>query len=207
MSDFDELRFSFRDATAEQRLAILRSESLRRLPIIQGFAELLRRALEQPVSDQKQEEMKEWISNVILSAQSLRDAIDVLTSMQAQAERGRPELQPYASLLDAIRDTAQRLALPLAEAVDDPEKIHIHNQYPLVLLDEPKYHREISLTLIGSGYAVDLLSFIENRMFRVEHQIEVSTLDEVSIVINQWLVEQKTVDEMQMLYPLPEKGG
>jgi hypothetical protein len=207
MSDFDELRFSFRDASAEQRLAILRSETFRRLPIILGFAELLRRAFEQPVSDQKHEEMKEWISKVIFSTQSLRDLIDVLTSMQDEVERGRPELQSYESLIDAIRDTAQKLALPLAEAVDDPEKILIHSQYPLVLLDEPKYHREISFTLLGLGYAVDLLSFVENRMFRVEHQIVLSTLDEVSTVINQWLVEQRTLDEMQMLYPLPKNGG
>jgi hypothetical protein len=207
MSDFDEFRFSFRDTSAEQKLAILRSESFRRLSVVQGFAEVLRRAFEQPLTDQQPEELKEWISNVVVSAQSLRDLIDVLTSLQNRGERGRPELRPYENLVDAIRETAQKLTLPLAEAIDDPTRIFVHNQYPLVLLDEPKYHREVSCALVKSGYSVELLSFVENRMFQVEHQVLSSTLDDVSKVIHQWLVEQRTLDEMQNLYPLSKNGG
>ncbi len=160
MSDFDEFRFSFRHASAEQKLAILRSESFRRLSVVQGFAELLRRAFEQPITDQQSEAIKEWLSKVVVSAQSLRDLIDALTSLQIRGEHGRPELRPYETLVDAIRGTAQKLTLPLAEAIDDPTRIFIHHQYPLVLLDEPKYHREISFALVKSGYSVELLSFV-----------------------------------------------
>jgi hypothetical protein len=44
-------------------------------------------------------------------------------------------------------------------------------------------------------------------MFQVEHQIAPQTLDDVAIVINLWLVEQRTLSEMQMIYPTHKNGG
>src|SRR5688572_9003252 len=188
MSDFDALRFSFRDNSAEEKLAILRSASLHGLPILRGFTELVSRALEQPNALEKSEDVAGMLSKVIDTASDLRELIEALSSPENREERGRAELRPYECLLEAIRDTAQKLALPLVEAIDDSRRIFVHSQYPLVLLDEPKHHRELSFSLIKSGYSVDLLSFVDNRMFQVEHQIFLSTLNDVAIVINQWLV-------------------
>ena len=115
MSNFDEFRFSFRESSAEQRLVILRSESHRYLPIIQGYAELLRRELEQLETSEKTAELKNWLSKVIDSAQTTRDLIDALTVPQSLEGRGLPELRPYESLLEAVRETAQKLSLPLIE--------------------------------------------------------------------------------------------
>ena len=207
MSDFDVLRFSFRDNSAEEKLAILHSASLQGLPIVRGFTELVSRALEQPNALDKSEDIVGMLSKVINAASDLRDLIEVLSSPENREERGRAELRPYECLLDAIRDTAQKLALPLAEAIDNSKRIFVQSQYPLVLLDEPMHHRELSFSIIKSGYSVDLLSFVENRMFQVEHQISLSTLNEVAVVINQWLLEQRTLHEMQRIYPLPNSGG
>jgi hypothetical protein len=207
MSKFDEFRFSFRDRTAEQKLQILRSESLRELAVIQGHAELLRRSFEQSKTDEKSDDPDEWISRVICSAQVMRELLDALTLSKNREGLGLPELQPYESLVEAVRDRAQILALPLAAAIDDPSRIFIHSQFPLVLLDEPKYHREISFALVNSGYSVELLSFVENRTFQIEYQVFVSTLDEVTTVINQWLLDQRTADEMRKVYPLQTNGG
>jgi hypothetical protein len=207
MSNFDEFRFSFRDSSAEQRLVILRSESHRYLPIILGYAELLRREFEQLEASEKSDELKNWLSKVIDSAQITRDLIDALTVPQSLEGRGLPELRPYESLLEAIRETAQKLSLPLAKAIDDTASILIHSQYPLVLLGEPKRHREIRFALVKSGYSVELLSLAENRMFQVEYQVSLSTLNDVAIVINQWLLEQRTASEIQKAYPLSKDGG
>lgn len=196
MSNFDEYRFSFRDRPAEQKLQILRSESFRELAMIQGYAELLRRSFEQTETIENPDEIKDWVSRVVASTKTLRELIEAVTSSQGHNEHGLPELQPHESLLDAIREKAQKLALPLAEVIDDESKIFIHSLYPLVLLDEPKYHREISFALRKSEYSVELLTYSENRVFQIEYQVSPQTLDDVAIVINLWLVEQRTLSEM-----------
>ena len=207
MSDFDALRFSFRDSSTEEKLAVLRSASLQGLPVIRGFTEVVSRALEQPEPLEQSEDIAGMLSKVIDTASDLRDLIEVLSFPNNHEEHGRPELRTYECLLDAIRDIAQKLALPLADAIDDPSRIFIHSQYPLVLLDEPRYRREVNFSLVRSGYSVELLSFVENRRFQVEHAISLSALNDVAIVINQWLLEQKTLGDMQMLYPLPSNGS
>jgi hypothetical protein len=110
MSNFDEYRFSFRNKPAEQKLQILRSESFRELAVIQGFAELLYRASEQVETNEKSDEIKDWISRVLASTKTLQELIEAVTSSQNHNERGLPELQPYESLIDAIREKAQKLA-------------------------------------------------------------------------------------------------
>jgi hypothetical protein len=206
MSRYDEFRFSFRDSSAEEKLQILRSESFRTLPIIQGFSELLRRALEKSETVEKPDELNEWILKIRNSSQTLHDLIDVMTSSQNQ-ERGIPELRPYDNLLDAVRDTAQKSTLSLAKAIDDTSRIFVYSGYPLVLRDEPKFHRQIYFHLANSKYVVELLSWIDNRMFQSDLQVSFSTLDDVAIVINQWLLEKRTLDEMQALYPSSKKSG
>jgi hypothetical protein len=207
MSNFDAFRFSFRDKPAEQKLQILRAESLRELTVIQGYAELLRHAFEQSETNGELDEGRDWVSKIVESAKTVRELIDAVTSFQNQNEHGLSELQAYESLVDAIREKAQRLALPLAEAIDDGSKIFIHSHYPLVLADEPKRHRQIHFALTKSGYSVELLSLSESHMFRVEYQVFSLTLDDVAIVINQWLLEQIALSEIQKRYPPNENGG
>jgi len=202
MSNFDEFRFSFGNNPAEQKLQILRHEFLGKSAVIRGYAEILRRAFEQPETVQNPDEMKDSISKIIDSEQYIRDLIDALTISQSREKYGISELRPYDNLLDAIRETAKKLALPLAEAIDNGVKIFIVGQYPLVLRDEPRYHRQTSFSLVKSNYLVELDTFVENRMFQVEHEIFLSTLDDVAVVINQWLLEQRTLTQMQEAYPL-----
>ncbi|MEP7135604.1 MAG: hypothetical protein ABI904_11795 [Chloroflexota bacterium] len=208
MTEFDELRFSFQEITAEQKLMSLRSEALQRLIIIHGFASLLHQALEQnKVSEtNKPDEYKEWVSKILDYTQSLKVLLDAITSPQYREGVGLPELSPYDNLLDAVHDTAQKSNLLLAEALSDETKIIVHSKYPLVLMDEPKFHREIRFHLANSKYVVTLLSWIDNRMFQEEHVISLSTLDDVAIVINRWLLEQRTLKQMQDAYPVPKSS-
>ena len=207
MSDFDVFRFLFRDSSAERKLAVLRMESLIKLSAIRGYAELLHRFLETPETSKNPDELKDWAFRVSEMAQFVHDLTDALTASQNREGRGLPELRPYDSLLDAIRDVAQKLSLPLAEALDDTSRIFIHDQYPLVLLDEPRYHREIVFELDKSSYSVELLTFGQSRMFEVESQMLLSNLEDVATVIDQWLLEQRTANEIQRIYPSPEDGS
>ena len=207
MSNFDEFRFSFRRRPAEQKLQILRSESLREWAVVKGYAELLRRAFEQSETIENPDEIKDWVSKIVESTKTMWELIDAVTSFQNQNEHGVSELQAYESLVDAVHEKAQKLALPLAEAIHDDSKIFIHSQYPLVLLDEPKYHRQISFALVKSSYSVELWSFSESRMFQVECQVFPRTLDDVAIIVNQWLLEQRTLSEIQKVYPPNQNGG
>ncbi|NOK64033.1 MAG: hypothetical protein GFH27_549409n7 [Chloroflexi bacterium AL-W] len=204
MSDFDVFRFSFRDSSAERKLAVLRMDSLIKLSAIRGYAELLHRFLEKPETCENPDELKEWASRVSEMAQFVHDLTDALTASQNREGRGLPELRPYDSLLDAIRDISQKLSLPLAEALDDTSRIFIHSQYPLVLLDEPRYHRKIAFALDKTGYSVELLTFAESRMFEIEGQVLLSNLEDAATVIDQWLLEQRTANDIQRMYPSPE---
>ena len=203
MTEFDEIRFSFRETPADQKLIVLRSETYQRLLIIKGFAELLRRGFDQPngAKTEKIEEYKEWLSKIIDSTKSLQVMFDAIALPQYRETAGLPELRPYESLLDAVRETAQKLNLPLSEAIDDGTRITIRGKYPLVLMDEPKYHREISFQLANSKYVVTLLSWIDDCMFQEEHAIHLSNLGDVATVINYWLLEQKALKEIQDSYP------
>ncbi len=207
MSNFDEFRFSFGNNPAEQKLQILRHEFLGKSAVIQGYAEILRQAFERPEMVQSPDELKDSISKIIDSEQYIRDLIDALTISHNREKYGLPELRPYENLLDAIRATAQKLALPLAEAIDDTSRIFVYSGYPLVLRDEPKYHRQIYFHLVNSKYVVELLSWIDNRMFQSDLQVSFSTLDDVAVVINQWLLEKRTLDEMQAIYPSSKKSS
>ncbi|MEM8531957.1 MAG: hypothetical protein AAGF95_14025 [Chloroflexota bacterium] len=204
MSDFDIFRFSFGDSSAERKLAVLRMETLIKLSAIQGYAELLHRFSEKPEIHRDADKLKEYTSRVSEMAQFVHDVTDALTVSQNREGRGLPELRPYDSLLDAIRDVAQKLSLPLAEALDDTSRIFIHSQYPFVLLDEPKYHRKTVFALDKSSYSVKLLTFAESRMFEVESQMILSNLEDVATVIDQWLLEQRTANDIQRMYPSPE---
>lgn len=205
MTEFDELRFSFGEATTEQKLIGLRSEALQRLLIAQGYAKLLHQAFDQnDVTTNKSNEYKEWASKILEYTQSLQVLLDAITFPQYREGRGLPELNPYESLLDAIRDTAQKLSLSLEKTIDDTSKIFVHSKYPLVLMDEPKYHREISFQLENSSYVVELLSYVDSRMFQEEYRLSLSTLDDVAIIIDKWLLEKRTLNEIQEIYPLPQ---
>ena len=212
MSKYDMFRFLFQNSSAEERLASLRGESLTNLHVINGYATILQKNFQESTTEAAD------LKKIIDASNELLDLIFAITELSHREmlekgiepewwKRGMLELKPFDSLGDAIRFTAQKLNLSLAIAIDDTSKIFIHSENPLVLLDEPKYHRQITFSLLELGYSVELLSFVEQRSFQVEYQISLSTLDDVAIVINKWLLEQRAVSEIQKEYPLPNNGG
>jgi len=205
-------RFLVRDSSAEERLANLRGDALAKLHVIKGYATIAYQKFQESTTDAAE------LKIIIDASDELLDLIFAVTEPSHREmiekgiepewwKRGISELKSFDSLGNAIQHTAQKLNLPLAIAIVDTSKIFIHSEYPLVLLDEPKYHRQIMFSVLELSYSVELLSFVEERSFQVEYQISLSTLDDVAIVINKWLLEQRAVSEIQKEYPLPNNGG
>lgn len=197
MSYFDSIRFQFGTLPAEQKLRILRAESMCWLPTIQGYGRLLQYTVEQPDVSALTSEILPWCQALVQSAEMLRDLVDALTYPHHRTDRGMPELRLYANLLDAVKDTAHALALPLAPAIDDTTKVFVHSLYPLVLLDEPTYHREVSCSLETSQYVVQLLSWTSKQMFEVVLELRLMSLPAVAVVISSWLIEQRSLEDVR----------
>ena len=196
MSFFDSIRFQFGSLPAEERLSILRAESVPLLSSIQGYSALMRHLLGQGEPLTPSRDMAAYCSTLASQAQRLRDLIDALANPQYCKERGSPELSPYDSLLDAVKHTADKLAVPLRDALTDASQVSVHSHYPLVLLNEPKYHREAIFSLGETDYEVQLLEWTDERMFRVVAEQPLLSLDSVVRVISHWLIEHWTADEI-----------
>ena len=207
MPYYDEFRFSFGHLSPEQKLANLRPEALRILMRLQGYGALLLQVIKQPSSEERPEDLEEWCKQIVDGSSELRDLIEAFTwPHHKDGQLGLPELRPYDSLLDAVRETAHKLALPIASTIDDTSKVFLHSQYPLVLLDEPRYQREVMFSLVESDYSVQLLSWTDQRMFRVEYEVSPSSLDEAVTIISHWLMEHWTTDEIKQVSRHPSGG-
>jgi hypothetical protein len=147
MTFFDICRFQFGNIPAERKLMILRVESRRMFTSIQGHGALLSRAIEEQETLETSRDLRESCARIIENAEMVRDLIDALTKPDYREDRGLPELRPYDTLLDAVKDVAQRLALPLAQAFAEPSKVFVHSEYSLVLLDLPAKQREVTFEL------------------------------------------------------------
>lgn len=196
MSFFDSIRFQFGSLPAEERLSILRAESVPLLNSMQGYSALMCRLLAQAEPPAPPHDMAEYCSTLEHQARRLRDLIDACANPQYYKERGRPELRPYDSLLDAVKHTADKLAVPLRDALTDASQVFVHSLYPLVLCNEPEDHREAIVSLGATDYAVQLLEWTDERMFRVVATQPLVSLDAVVRVISQWLIEHWTVEEI-----------
>jgi hypothetical protein len=198
MSYYDVIRFQFATLPAEQKLKVLRAESLRWLSSVQGHGLLLQKKLIHAQHAEGSDELLRSADAIIHNVTLLSDLIDGLIIPQQREERGSAELRPYESLLAAVKDAAHHATLSLYDVIDDATKVFIHSMYPLVLLDEPRYHREVSFFLEDSRYVVELLAWTEDRSFRLISQMYPPSLMSVAALINQWIVEGWNIEAISM---------
>lgn len=124
MVDYDELREQFAGATESEKLSAIRMESVQRMSVIQGYAEIiLMLAKERDISDMP-DDFPKWCEYIVQNAETMSTVIRALTDSQHQsiteqenatrhrelgemlwkdAQNGLPELKPYESLRDAIK--------------------------------------------------------------------------------------------------------
>jgi len=179
MANYDEYRALATNASTEEKVAILRSESKRVLATLHGFAFLVHKLVEERGAPQMPSDFIEWCEKLVGGTEELTDLIDglfdqkhrdILRKEREEIERNRaegfwkdeqaefPELQNYSSFMEAVKQTAAKLGLSI------PENIEIINVfYPSVLSVFSTSDRRVNIQAVLSkhnmrpfGYAVVL---------------------------------------------------
>ncbi len=81
MSKYDGLR-DYQKASAEVKLAVMRSEMIIPIETIRGYAEILRRKLDaQP--QEVDEDFEEYLAHIVKAGDNLREILEILTGSLA----------------------------------------------------------------------------------------------------------------------------
>lgn len=203
MSYYDSLRFQFGMVPAEDRLRILRVESLRCVGMLHGEAAILQQTLAQSSELVATQDLMPSCHAILAQAICLRDVLDALVLPQQRHDRGMAELRPYDSLLAAITETARVEGVPLATALADPTHITISMQYPLCLEVTSRARRQCYLSLDAMQYQLDIAEWKDTKSVPTPqflHQWVCPTLADVTRRINDWLIEQWSVDAIVQVY-------
>jgi hypothetical protein len=222
MPTYDEYREFVADSSAEQKLAILRSESRQLLAGICGYTTLILKLVEERGAPQMPPEFSDWCQSAAIHSQELADLVGALTDSkhrdllrQEQEERERvravnfwkeeqadlPELQNYASFLEAVQQTALKLDVSL------PSHIQITNFYhPSVMSAFASSERRVNIQSVVSrhnkrpiGYFVALSNLAADELHTKgpRYQGITRSLDEAVVMLHQWLVDKWSQEQMQ----------
>lgn len=151
MPDYSDDKAWGAQASNEEKLATIRSESLRRLSTIQGYAQLISKLVEERGSPQMPDDFSLWCKTIFDNATELRKLIEVATegenhlafeqermarnralgeTLWKDAQKGLPELRLYESLRDAMQYVAGQLDLPWKFQSSDEVRIDDEFLYP-----------------------------------------------------------------------------
>jgi hypothetical protein len=191
MSTFDHIRFAFSTFPAEQRLAMLHTESVRVLSMIHGHALLLHPTSAASDAHGESDRRAADCDAIVAYVRELRAITAALAHPHQHTDLGSAELAPFARLLDAIKSAAAANNSALAAAIDDPHQLMILQHYPLVVQNAPPFQRQIMLILTGQRYRVDLdqwnLSGAQPILEPIR-QVSCTTLIEVVQLMEYWLL-------------------
>jgi hypothetical protein len=140
MLNYDKIFSEFGNLPAEEKLAVLRSETRTLLTSARGFAKIILTLVEERKPQDLPDDIEKWCSIVVEQLDQLQDVIEGLTDQQhrdgsqqelqeqiAQEDQERnnywwlrlqyelPELQQYRSFIEAVDQTAQQLGIELTE--------------------------------------------------------------------------------------------
>ena len=230
MNNYDKFRDLTINASAEEKLMIIRSESVRIVGFVSGYAALMLHILEERTAPELPDDFRVWCKKVVEGAQEMRDLIDALTDprhrallQQEYANQKRqfdeqnwkdlqarvPELGQYESFVQAIEQTAQSLGFSLTE--NPTEKININTPfYPNGFLDLRGRERRASIGAqfsqqderIHIGYTVTLKWCSDERNITwQEHRGLTQSLTEAVTMLSRWLVEYWDMEKIEEEYP------
>jgi hypothetical protein len=132
MPSYDEFREMFANASSDEKLAIIRSESKQLLVTAQGYSQIIQKILSERKPVELPDDFENWCKKVADSVKEAQDLIDALTDREHRSiyreekeksdrelsemiwrdnQQGLPELKSYTSLEDAVDKTANRLGL------------------------------------------------------------------------------------------------
>lgn len=192
MSLFDMIRFQARNVPPEQKLAFLRPEAFRLLNFIEGYATLIEHDVGKLANSDITSELKEDSLNLKKYSEELSELIAAITAPEYREKYGLPELKPYDTLLDALKQTAVTLKLSLAEALEN-NILRTRDDYPVVIWDSGEPQHKIIFELFESQYHVQLLvsdTVGKIEIFRVVKEAQPETLNEATEIIQRWLLDE-----------------
>jgi hypothetical protein len=227
MEFYDDIRAQFFDVPAEEKLQILRSESMRRLGTVSGHAGLMLKILEERKPPELPDDFEKWCKNIIDGASEMRDLIDALTDarhrriqQQERADHERkfneemwehdqtrvPELQQYKSFTDAVKETAQKIGSSLAGNTGKSIELHApFHPSGYLEFDAGERRADVGTQSDGHlhlGYVITLRWCSDKRNIKwQEHKGLTKSLDEAVTVLDQWLIENWGLEQIKQLYP------
>lgn len=232
MNNYDKFRNLTTNSSAEEKLMTIRSESIRIVGSVSGYAALMLHILEERTAPELPDDFKVWCKKVVDGTQEMRDLIDALTDprhrtlLQQEYENQKrqfneeewkvmqakvPELQQYKSFVQAVEQTAHKLGLALTET--QVEKIAINAPfYPggFVELRGRDRHAHIGAQFsygIHIGYAITLQWCSDKRnMTWQEHKGYIASLTEAVTTLNRWLVEDWDLERIKLECPYLNSG-
>jgi hypothetical protein len=224
MPNYDEFREMFANNSAEEKLAILRSEARQRLTIAYGFSLLINKLIEERKPPELPDDFGDWCKKVTGSLEELQDLIDALTGGEDRSvfkeerakhdkeigemiwkseQQGLPELQSYKSLGDALEQTTHKLKLSLFT----PDiKIDESFLYPggivYFFAEDRRAHIGAQASQSSDhnylGYTITLEWLIDKRNLKWKHFKGLTkSLDEAVVVLHHWLVEKQEFQNIQ----------
>jgi len=236
MNNYDKFRDLTINASTEEKLMIIRSESVRIVGFVSGYAALMLHILEEQTAPELPDDFKAWCKKVVEGAQEMRDLIDALTDprhrtllQQEYANQKRqfdeeqwkntqarvPELGQYESFVQAIEQTAQALGFSLTE--NPTEKINIDTPfYPNGFLDLRGRERRASIGAqfsqqdgrIHIGYTVTLKWCSDKRNITwQEHRGCIQSLMDAVTTLSRWLVEDWDLERIKLECPWLNSGA
>jgi len=80
MSKFDGLKYS-QSATPEEKLQVIRHEFVRQIAIVNGYASILKDAVNEAVAKNGiSEDCNEWVSKLLEASEDMKEILDIMTS-------------------------------------------------------------------------------------------------------------------------------
>ncbi len=235
MEPYDRFREKFTSASAEEKLMIIRSESMRILGLVVGYATLMHQIVEERTPSEFPDDFKDWCKKVADGSHEMRDLIDALTDPrhrtlleQERANQKRrfneeqwkytqarvPELQQYESFAQAVEQTAEKLGLSLTEG--PTEKIEVDAPFhPDGYLAFSTRERRADIGAqfsqrdgrVHLGYVITLQWCSDKRNLKwQEHEGLTQSLAEAVIALSRWLVENWDLERIKQEYPWLNSG-
>lgn len=232
MPSYDQFREMFANASSEEKLAIIRSESKQLLVMAQGYSQIIQKILSERKPVELPDDFENWCKKVADSVKEAQDLIEALTDREHRSiyreekeksdrelgemiwrdnQQGLPELRSYASLEDAVDKTANRLGL----ATLLPETRNADLQFHPAVVN---FHTPERRARIGAqasqlpshrylGYVVELEWLSDWRNIKwEEHEGLTSSLEEAVIVLYQWLINKTDLQSIRQEFQWMSSG-
>jgi hypothetical protein len=232
MPRYDEFREMFANASSEERLAIIRSESKRLLSTAQGYSQIVQKIISERKPSELPDQFGEWCKKVEDSVKELQDLIEALTDQKHRSiyqeegkkrdrelgemiwrdnQQGLPELKSYSSMADAVDKTSHRLGL--SSLLSQTKNSDMPSHPAIVYFRTPERRARIAAQASQRdnrrylGYVIALEWLSDQRNLKWE-EVEglTSLLDEAVTVLHHWLVEKIDLQTIKQKFPWMSSG-